>query len=205
MAGLTLEDIKNMPPKKLAMIGAGCLLLLGYFYYSFLFQPLHAERMDLKTKLVDLERKIANKETVVKEVERNRKQLVALNEDLKLALTKLPDQKEIPGLLSALSDAGRNAGLEFILFEPVASVNKEFYDEIPVNITVNGRFHDTAVFFEKVARLPRIVNITDLSMGGGKETADSGYSLTTSCRIKTYMFVEKAEIKDDKKKKVKKP
>lgn len=205
MADLSLEEIKNMPPKKLVLIGGVGLILLGYFYYMFLFQPLHTERKNLQTKLSELEQKIVKKEHVAKEVERNKEQLIVLKEDLKSALTKLPDQKEIPGLLSALSDAGRNAGLEFVLFEPTTSVNKEFYDEIPVKLTVNGGFHDMAVFFEKVARLPRIVNITDLSMGGGKETTESGYSLTASCRIKTYMFVEKAEKKDDKKKDVKKP
>ncbi len=207
MSNFGLEDLKNISPQKMTVIAVLIVFVLGYFYYFFLFQPLHSSKKDLELKLADLERTILSKEKIVKEVENNKKALLGLQNELQIALTKLPDQKEIPGLLSALSEAGRNSGLEFVLFEPVQSVNKEFYEEIPVKIIVNGSFHETAVFFEKVARLPRIVNVADMSMGSGKEK-DESYILTTSCSIKTYMFVEKSdktgEKKDEKKKDAKK-
>jgi type IV pilus assembly protein PilO len=174
-----------------------------------MFQPIYDEKKKLEAKLIELGGNIAKKQLIVQEVEKNKKQLIQLNEDLKIALTKLPDQKEIPGLLSSLSEAGKNSGLEFVLFEPVQPVNKEFYAEIPVKMTVNGGFHNTASFFEKVARLPRIVNISDGSISTGKESKEDNYFLTTSCQIKTYMFVEKTEAdskqkKDEKKKDAKK-
>ena len=208
MSNLGLEDIKNISPQKMVILAVLILCLLGYFYYFFFFQPLHASKNNLETRLTDLEKTILNKERIVKEVEKNKKTLLVLQNELQVALTKLPDQKEIPGLLSSLSEAGRNSGLEFVLFEPVQAVNKEFYAEIPVKIILNGSFHDTAGFFEKVARLPRIVNVADVAMGGGKESKDGKYVLTTSCNIKTYMFVEKtdkpSEKKDEKKKDAKK-
>jgi len=199
MANINLEDLKKIPPQKMAAIFVLALALLGYFYYALLFQPVHTEKKDLENKLLDLRQAITKKDLLVKEVESNRKMVLILNADLETALTKLPDQKEIPGLLSSLSDEGKAEGLDFVLFEPVQPINKEFYAEIPVKITVNGGFHNTALFFERIARLPRIVNIGDVSMTAIKDSKEEATKLTISCQIKTYMFVEKTEQKNEKK------
>ena len=199
MANFNLEDLKKIPPQKMAAISVLILAILGYFYYLLLFQPLHTEKKKLEDKLSELKQNIAKKELIVKEVESNKKTVLALKSDLQTALTKLPDQKEIPGLLSSLSDEGKSVGLDFVLFEPIQPVTKEFYAEIPVKITVNGGFHSTVTFFEKVARLPRIVNIGDASMSTAKEKKEETSKLTTSCQIKTYMFVEKTEQPSEQK------
>ncbi|MCX5855998.1 MAG: type 4a pilus biogenesis protein PilO, partial [Deltaproteobacteria bacterium] len=64
-----------------------------------------------------------------------------------------------------------------------------------------GSYQNTALFFEKVARLPRIINIEDIIMSEGKDAKARGRLLNTSCVIKTYMFLEKmGEKKADEKK-----
>lgn len=225
---ITLDDIKKMPTKKKALILALVCLLLGYFYYSFLFQSLYGKKTSMDTNLSDLKNKITAKQLIVKEIQKSKNELLAMQENLKLALTKLPDQREIPGLLSSLARAGRTAGLDIIQFEPLPppkSSNKKtdkkkpgpaaakkpapgkggassqeeeaeaFYNEIPMRVVVRGTFHDTVSFLDQVAKLPRIVNVTDMNMKVDKEAQDSGSSLTTACTMKTYVFVEKTDAK----------
>ena len=79
------------------------------------------------------------------------------------------------------------------LFEPKKEIQKEFYEEIPVAINVNGGYHDVGAFFDRIANLSRIVNIKDIRMapaGGGR--------LKTSCTAVTYKF--RKEQPADKKK-----
>ncbi|HLA05615.1 MAG TPA: type 4a pilus biogenesis protein PilO [Syntrophales bacterium] len=77
---------------------------------------------------------------------------------------------------------------------------EEYYEEIPVKVTVNGSYHNTAVFFEKVARLPRIINIEDIAMAEAKlKVKGMGQLLNTSCIVKTYMFVQKKTAEKGKK------
>ncbi|MFB3924679.1 MAG: type 4a pilus biogenesis protein PilO [Syntrophales bacterium] len=198
---LDLEEIKKMSPRKKGLLAALVFLLAGYLYYSLLYQPLSEKKSSLQAKLSQIRQQISGKELIIKEIQKNKKEVLALKESLQTALTKLPDQKEIPGLLSSLSEEGRKAGMDFLLFEPVQPVSKEFYAEIPVKVTVNGGFHDVVRFFEQVAKLPRIVNITDFSISAAKDAKGDSNILTTSCMIKTYMFVEKAAEKKDEKKK----
>jgi type IV pilus assembly protein PilO len=200
---LTIDDIKNMPPKRKAMLLIVVFILLGFAYYSVYLQQALTDKSKLEENLATLKQQIAQKQMVIEEMKRFEKDIANLKKDLEIATAKLPEQKEIPGLLISVSEAGGYGGVEFILFEPMAPVWKEFYAELPVKITVNGGYHDTAQFFERVAKLPRIVNISNIAMEKAKNESKSG--LTTTCLIKTYMFGEKAEAVKNADDKAKKP
>ena len=113
------------------------------------------------------------------------------------AMKALPDKRELPSLLTGISKAGSDAGLDFILFKPDKEVNKEFYKVIPVSIKVEGRYHQVTDFFFQIIRLNRIVNINNVNV----KRKSKGGNLEMSCKAVTYMFVEKKEPKDKNKRK----
>ena len=194
-----LDDIKSLSLGKKLIIGLGLFLLLGYFYWFYLFQPAFEKQTKLGEELESLNRRIVATQRVVEQIEQYKKEVASLKEDLQMILAKLPDQKEIPHLLTSVSEAGRSAGLDFILFEPTAPVSQEFYAEIPVKITVEGKYNDIAVFFDSVANLPRIANIMDVEIKrGGKDAGED--ILRADCLIKIYMFLEETNEEPDKKK-----
>jgi type IV pilus assembly protein PilO len=80
-----------------------------------------------------------------------------------------------------------------------AAETEKFYEEIPVKMTVIGRFHNTVLFFEKMAKMSRIVNLEDFIMEESKESKGRGRILNTACTIKTYMFLEKKDEQAKKK------
>jgi type IV pilus assembly protein PilO len=197
---ITLDDIQKIPNKYKILIGLVVYLVLGYLYFFFFFQPALERRASLGENLETLEFQIARRQIIAKQIEKHKKEIEKLKENLKFALAKLPEQKEIPGLLTSVSEMGKKAGLDFILFEPNAVVSREFYAEIPVKIIVDGTFHDTALFFDSVTSLPRITNITNINMkkstaGGAEENI-----LTTDCFIKIYMFLEMSNETEEAKK-----
>ena len=102
--------------------------------------------------------------------------------------------------MSSVSQSGRDAGLDFLLFQPEPEKNQDFYAEIPVSMKVAGNYHNVALFFDKVARLSRIVNIDDIKMTSTKGNTD----LITSCKAVTYRFVETKPEKASSSKKKKK-
>lgn len=195
-----LDDIKKLSLGKKLAIGLVLLFLLGYFYWFYLFQPVFEKKTRLNEELGNLNMRIVTSQQVVGQIEQYKKEIAVLEENLQIILAKLPDQKEIPRLLTSVSEAGRNAGLDFILFEPTAPVSKEFYAEIPVKITVEGKYNDIAVFFDSVAHLPRIANIMDVEIKRGKKGA-KGNILKADCLIKIYMFLEETNEEPDKEKK----
>ena len=195
-----LDDIKKLSTGKKLIIGLGLLLLLGYFYWFYLLQPAVEKKAKLDEDLENISRRIATSQRVVGQIEQHKKEIARLEKSLQTILAKLPEQKEIPRLLTSVSEAGRDAGLDFVLFKPMASVSKEFYAEIPVKIEVEGEYNNIAVFFDSVANLPRIVNITDVGIKrGGKSSGEN--ILHADCSMKIYMFLEETNEKPDEKKK----
>ena len=192
---LSVDDIKKMPVRQKVLALFVLFILLGFAYYSIYYQNAMQEEQQLQQNLATLQIELAQKQKLMEEKLKFEKEIAQLQEQLKVAMAKLPEQKEIPGLLISMSEAEGLGGVEFQLFEPLAPVEKEFYAELPVKISLTGVYHDTAIFFEKVAKLPRIVNVSDLSMErreGAKDVNGSkGPVLATSFLIKTYMFVEK--------------
>jgi type IV pilus assembly protein PilO len=161
------------------------LVLFGPFFY-FSYQPKVNKIDELKTEQETLETRVAVAKAKARQLKYFQDKLEKAETEFKMAVKKLPEKKEIPSLLSSISQSGRDAGLEFLLFEPRGELTKEFYAEIPVSIIVTGNYHKTALFFDKVARLHRIVNIDDIKMIAEKESGE----LRTSCTAVTYRFVE---------------
>ena len=173
------------------------VLILGVSYW-FLFRPKYTRIDQLDQELVSVQKELVKAKKNAQELNDWRNKMKKKETQYKTVMRALPEKEEIPSLLAGVSQAGKDAGLEFLLFEPKAESVKGFYAEIPVDIKVAGTYHQVAVFFDKVANLPRIVNIRNTKMTPQKQKDGSG-NLTTACQAVTYKFVESAEQSDTSK------
>jgi len=101
-------------------------------------------------------------------------------------------------VLKTVSELGKESGLEFLLFRPGKQVPKDFYAEVPLELGILGRYHDLAIFFDKVGKLSRIVTIEDINFGKAVPSDEGGMELTVSCRAVTFKFAEPAPKPDKK-------
>jgi type IV pilus assembly protein PilO len=139
--------------------------------------------------------KIAKKNA--KELNSYRTKVKEVEKQFQIVRQALPEKEEIPSLLASISQSGMDSGLEFLLFQPQNEVQRDFFAEIPVSISVTGRYNELAKFFDKVSNLPRIVNIRNISINPDKD----GETLTTKCSAVTYKFIESEPKKSRSKKK----
>ena len=124
------------------------------------------------------------------------KQVDTLNKKLAKAVKELPNDREIPELISRIDTIGRKMGLEFLLFQPVDETKREFYADVPIKLKVEGTYHDVALFFDKVGKLPRIVNIRDITMHTPVERSGR-MVLTIEGTAVTYRFLSEDEKGDE--------
>jgi len=164
------------------------IVITGSFVY-FLYLPKFEKLDQLNSDYKNLEKMLASAKKNAAQVNKYREEMKMAEAQYKIAMKALPDKKEIPSLLTNISESGKEAGLEFLLFQPESEINKDFYAEIPVSIKVAGNYHNVGLFFDNVSRLYRIVNIKNIVMTTPKE----GNMLNTSCTAVTYRFVELEE------------
>ncbi|MCP3942163.1 MAG: type 4a pilus biogenesis protein PilO [Desulfobacteraceae bacterium] len=177
------------------------IVVVGGGYYYFIFMPknkeLNAVRGEHKIQITKLKSfKIKARELKDYEIK-----MAKVQENFDIAMEALPEKKELPSLLRGVSEAGSDAGLVFILFQPAPVIDKEFYKIIPLSMKVEGDFHQIADFFSRVATLNRIVNINNISMITDKKDPRL---IQMDCSAVTYMFADPGAGKTKKKTKGKK-
>jgi len=193
-----VEKILKLPTKQKILILVLFLIVEIAALVWFLYLPKHKELANLNVELAKLQAEIDDKTRIANNLPRLQKEYDQLNVELALALTELPNSKEIPSLLTSITALGKNAGLDFLVFRPKGEVVKDFYAEVPVDIVISGSYYSVANFFAAVSNLPRIVNITNVVFSDIKNINNRMMTKVT-CLATTFRFLDKKEIKDDKK------
>lgn len=182
-----LEQLSKV--QRIAIWAGVLILLIGAFVY-FSYLPKFKKIDQLKANLTKIEKELEIAKRNARQLNEFRKKMQDAEEQFKIVMRALPENEEIPTLLTGISKAGTDSGLNFILFQPKPDEKKDFYAEIPVAMTVNGDYHGVATFFESVAGLNRIVNIRNIDMKPDKESTN----LTTTCTAVTYKFIEVSDV-----------
>jgi type IV pilus assembly protein PilO len=192
MAKLSFE---SLPFEKVAAIGrlqrilicVALFLILGGSFYMFFYKPKQEELNKLRDEYEILQTKLFTARAVAKDLEEFERKYEEAQMQFKLALRLLPEKQEIPSLLEGVSRSGKDSGLEFQFFQPAPEVNRGFYAEIPVSIRIQGGYHNIALFFDRIAKLPRIVNVLNIAIQAPAATPGI---LNASCTAMTYRFLE---------------
>mgnify|MGYP001561355988 FL=1 len=191
---ITADSLIKLPAKQKAYILIGIFVLIAGLYWYLRYNPKSAELAELNVRLEKLQAELNESKAIAADLPRFKAEVARLNDELKKALLELPDKREIPSLLTNISKLGIESGLEFIRFKPMSEIPSGFYAKVPVEISLKGTYHEVATFFDKVSKLSRIVNITNISMSGAKEEGGK-IILTTPCLATTYRFIEGESVK----------
>jgi type IV pilus assembly protein PilO len=191
---LKVDQILNLPnSQKLALV-AGIFILLGAGFFYFLYQPKMKQLKELRVKQAELVTKVQENKRIADNLPRFKREFEQLNSDLASALTELPNQKEIPSLLTSITSRGKEAGLDFLVFRPKAEEPKDFYSAVPVDIVISGSYYNVANFFVEVGNLPRIVNISNVTVSDLRNVGGR-MLMRVNCLATTFRFLDKKEIK----------
>lgn len=139
------------------------LLTAGAGVYYFTIPELD-ELDGLEKKEQDLKQSYDLKQKKAINLEDYLEQLTEIEANLGEMVKQMPTKAEVASLLIDISQTGLANGLEFRLFKPGEEVHKEFYNELPINIEVVGKFLQLGAFVSGLASLPRVVTVHDVNI-----------------------------------------
>ncbi|MDP2312510.1 MAG: type 4a pilus biogenesis protein PilO [Pseudomonadota bacterium] len=188
-----LDRYTKLPrSQRLLLVGLGYVLICVVFFFS-LISPTLAEidtasrqQAELTTKRDQVRARAENQASFQAELE-------TLTAQLKQALKELPNDREIPVLLSEIDGHARKSGLDVRRFQPLAEVMHEYFADVPVQLVMDGSFHEIGVFFDRIRKMNRIVSVQDIEMSDPVESG-SETTLKVSAQAVTYRFLTEAEI-----------
>ena len=183
------EKIGNISKGYRILICVATFIVITGPFVWFLYLPKFEDLSQLNSEYKKIEKKLISFKKGAAKLDKHKEDMKLAEDKYKIAMEQLPEKKEIPSLLTNISESGLESGLKFLLFQPESEINKNFYAEIPVSIKVVGNYHNVGLFFDNVSKLSRIVNIKNIVMTAPRE----GGELNTSCTAITYRFVETEE------------
>ncbi len=170
------------------VFGILAVLLYGVFHYVVyspkeeLIQTKSQERSQLQAEVENAKTTAARLPEFRREVERKEATLQALSRIL-------PSEKEVADLLRKVQQLAAESSLNVLRFKPEATRPQDFYAEWPISLEIDGSYHNLAYFFDRLSRLSRIVNVSNLSIQAKKQPTISS-TITASCTATTFVFIE---------------
>ena len=187
-----INKISKIPlaQRAIALVGViAVLFLAGYFIF---ISPIQGDIEKHEKEIKRLDSELIKKKAIAADLTRYKVEVERLKQRLNEALTLLPNEAEIPELLQKIATLVEQSDCEMEVFEPQGEVAAGFYAKIPVKMEVKGNYHSIAVFFDKISKLARIVNVTGISMGKPR-TENQKVVLDAKFMATTFKFVEKKD------------
>lgn len=178
-------------PRRIGVYAALAAVVLGVYWYFF-FAPGQAEIVEKQQAVEEKENEKATKTRLMARLPSVQQEVKDLDAQLRAALSQLPDQKEIPELLSTVSTVGRDAGLEILVFRQRPENLQEFYAEVPVEMVMRGNYRQVTSFVDAVGQLNRIVNLTNIAIRN-PVVSPAGVTIDASCTAVTFRFLSEEE------------
>ncbi len=187
-----------LAPRIASLIGLFALILLAFWWFDWSDQS--TQLAAKQQEEVSLKEEFLNKKGQAINLPEYRKQLADIDRAFGALLKQLPNRSEMEALLIDINQAGLGRGLQFDLFKPGAEVMKDFYAEMPITVSLSGSYHDLGAFAADVAKLPRIVTLSDVNLDGSKE----GGLLKMDAVATTYRYLDDEEMAKMRKQKAEK-
>jgi len=165
------------------------LLLPSFLYCYWYFIPKYKYIKGLRREIMQLKEEISKYKKLALQKTLLEKKLQRRKIFLKKIVVILPSEKEIPELLSNISEQAKRSGLEVISFTPRREIPQDYYNIIPFDIEVKGDFQQLVLFLDKVERLMRIITLNNIFININE--AKNNIDLYAKCTFHTYRYTGK--------------
>ncbi|MEZ4703607.1 MAG: type 4a pilus biogenesis protein PilO [Bdellovibrionota bacterium] len=165
------------------------LMILIYAGYYFVFEQKKAENLEkLRNESKKLSVQLGENEAIANNMPRFKEEVNVLRSQLKQALSLLPDQANVHILYRQLFIEAERSNIELVSFRPAGTNSRGFYSDLSLEIRIEGTYHRIAEFIDRVGKLDRIINVSNIVFSTTNVQKTGDVVLGVNCKVTTYMF-----------------
>ena len=163
--------------------------LIGGGFYFFWYKDALDEEAKKNARLEALQKEIRALEVTANKLQEFQREVQLLEAKLDTLKRILPPEKETPDLMRRVQSLAAQSFLTIRKFTPAAVVTKEFYQEVPINVDLDGTYHNLGNFFDKVSRLSRLVNVGNVKVKSQSKQSQNN-TIFASCVATTFVYLD---------------
>jgi len=162
---------------------------LAAFFYLYV-TPMQDEMMQRQRKLDALQVDIRKSQAIAQRLPQFRAEVADLEMRLETLKNVLPGEKDMGDLLRRLQTLAVQSNLTIRGFKPSATpVAKQLHAEVPINLQLDGAYHNLAMFFDRVSKFPRIIHISGILIKA-RDRQEPNSTITADCVATTFVLLE---------------
>ncbi|HTY42739.1 MAG TPA: type 4a pilus biogenesis protein PilO [Thermoanaerobaculia bacterium] len=167
-------------------VGLGMAILLAGAVQYVWFRPLNEQIAAKRTELEGLNQEIQKGRAAERKLAQFREEVKRLELELSKLLQILPSKRNTEELIKRIETLTRQGDFTLLKFTPGEFVQKDFYAEWPIDIQIQGTYHNLALFFDRMSRFSRIINVEDLKINALDNVP--GKSIAANFIAKTFIY-----------------
>lgn len=164
------------------------LILLVIFYFAF-YSGRAKTISDIEMRIDDLDQQIRRAEISEKKLDQIREEKRYKETQLEELKKILPEKQEVDKTLRKIQEQIYNSRLRLNLFTPGNPVAREIYDEWPIPISVEGNYHNLAIFFDILSKMTTIYTIENLVIQPLTRMSEE-FTISAKFTATTYLYKE---------------
>jgi len=161
------------------------VLLAGGVHYAWI-RKINEDIVRKQAELKSLQEEIAKGRAAERKLSQFREEVKRLELELSKLLQILPSSRNTEELIKRIETLTRQGDFTLKRFTPGEPVSKEFYAEYPIDISLDGTYHNLALLFDRMSRFSRIINVEDLKIANLESSP--GKSISAQFVAKTFIY-----------------
>ena len=161
---------------------------VGLFYY-FYVMPTSADMDTRRQTLAGLRANITKGSITANQLNQFKGQVAELEAHLEGLRAVLPEQKDVADLLRRIQTLAMQSNLAIQGFKPAPTVTKQLHAEWPIALKLEGTYHNLGMFFDRVSKFSRIINISNIDIKA-KDRPEANATVTADCVATTFVLLD---------------
>jgi Tfp pilus assembly protein PilO len=147
--------------KQWGAVLAGGAILTAALYFT-VFKTQNEKNTAAQHALEDKIRENNELESYRPKLKAMEQQVTELKQQLEIERRIVPDDKQVDGFIEMLDAESQKAGVEVRRYKAKDEKSAQYYSEVPFDMELDGPYYSMLNFFDRVSKLERIVNISNL-------------------------------------------
>ena len=189
-------DFKKLPFwGQFAVVGVMAGVLLGAAFTAYPnFNAMTKRNAGERSRLEGLQAEIRKGQAIEAKLPEFEKEIENLQVKLSDLLAILPTTPETGELLKWVKNLADQSNLELRKFNPQTLRAVEFYKEFPIQMEIEGDYHDLGVFFDRISKYSRIINVSNVVIGARSQSKGS---INSNFTATTFVYDDKAAQQEE--------
>jgi len=182
-------DLNSKPWYVAAIVGVVLGIAMFVVMNIYIFKDIRTQIERLETNIDELEREIEKGRAAKADLPRLEEDIRNYEIELERLRKILPTKRETDNLIKRAKQLTERGRFRLTRFTPGNFEDRDFFIEWPIRVGLDGTYHELGLFFDRLSRFSRIINVTELTINPIRK-AEGGFTIHAEFVQRTYIYKE---------------